>query len=215
MIGWHIVPNCGSNRHSYHPKVDDSQISIPPSLLPEEEKRVLITLADACLGSGSGRNYIMSKRGKFLSKAKIAYIQSSSASTPDHHSIKSTDVERLLKFFDESKDMLYQILWDRPSDVVGGESVLCSTITDGGTRKTTTVEHLDDEENAIREIKESANRTRLSGVAGPADHIFVCCAWASKEEIRLMKLFLEVIHCDATCDSNNTKNHLPTFSIQT
>ena len=66
---------------------------------PEEEKKILIGSADACLGSGSGsgRNFILSKRGKFLSKAKIAYIQSSSVTSPYHPSMKLTDVERLLK----------------------------------------------------------------------------------------------------------------------
>ena len=45
--------------------------------------------------------------------------------------------------------------------------------------------------------------------------VFLCVAWSSVEEIRLFKCFPEVIYCDATADTNNTKNQLVTFTGRT
>ena len=45
--------------------------------------------------------------------------------------------------------------------------------------------------------------------------MFVAIAWSNAKELRLFKLFPEVIHCDATCDTNNSKNHLITFTGRT
>jgi hypothetical protein len=44
---------------------------------------------------------------------------------------------------------------------------------------------------------------------------FIAVAWASKSDIQFFQLFPEVVHCDSTCDSNITGNHLLTFSIHT
>ena len=49
----------------------------------------------------------------------------------------------------------------------------------------------------------------------PESRLFVAIAWSNTKEFRSFKLFPEVIHCDATCDTNNSKNHLITFTGRT
>jgi hypothetical protein len=45
--------------------------------------------------------------------------------------------------------------------------------------------------------------------------IFIAVAWANKYDIRAFNLFPEGFHCDCTCNTNNTNNHLLAFSWRT
>eukprot|EP00957_Ditylum_brightwellii_P061117 4637761-Ditylum_brightwellii.AAC.1 len=79
-----------------------------------EERESLIALADACIGSGVGRNFLYIKLGKYISNAKVAYIQKLSPKESLHLSLKNSDIDELLYFVKSLNDISYQILWDVP-----------------------------------------------------------------------------------------------------
>ena len=52
--------NFGCSHHENHLKGDLSKLSLPIQLIPEAEKEILQSMADACIGSDVGRNYVFS-----------------------------------------------------------------------------------------------------------------------------------------------------------
>jgi hypothetical protein len=72
---FYIDTKCSVSVHKFHLMVSADCMHIPTRLIPVEKRENLIALADACVGSGIGRNFLYSKLGKYISNAKIAYIQ--------------------------------------------------------------------------------------------------------------------------------------------
>jgi hypothetical protein len=209
--GFYIAAGSGSPYHKFHPRLDSQDISLPSKLIPEQEKETLIALADACVGAGVGQNYIHSKLGKYLSRSKIVYLQKSSPTSPLHPHLQKSDIDKLLDFFQQSKDISYQVLWDLPMDT--GTTGLVSSCRSADTGRTANIHHVNDDDMA--DAKEMvANARQIDGIH-PQSRIFMCVAWANLDEIRLFKLFPEVMHCDATCGTSNSKNHLLAFSGRT
>ena len=62
--------------------------------------------------------------------------------------------------------------------------------------------------------EDTAEHRRLAAI-NDKTKIFCCLAWSLKDEIRLFKLFPEVVHLDCTCATNMSKNHLLTFTART
>jgi hypothetical protein len=129
--------------------------------------------------------------------------------TPRH--LKNSDIDNLLGFFEESKEILYQVLWDLPMD--SGSTALVSSCHSADTGTTTNIHH--EEDDSMADAKEMVANARLIDGIHPEGRIFMCVAWANLDELQLFKLFPEVMHCDATCDMSNSKNHLLTFSGRT
>jgi hypothetical protein len=82
MIKWdehgfyiNLNRSSGCGKHKNHAKLNAANIPFSTKLLPKEEKENLIHLANSCAWSGVGRNYIHSKLGKYVSRAKIAWLQ--------------------------------------------------------------------------------------------------------------------------------------------
>ena len=75
-------------------------------------------LYNAHAGAGVGRNYLYSKLGKFLPKASIRYIQDPEFPQFDENDprrLPANDVEGLLQFFKNAKNITYLVLWDVPT----------------------------------------------------------------------------------------------------
>jgi hypothetical protein len=88
-------------------------LTLPLKLIPEKEKETLQDMCQAAIGNAVGRNYIFSKMGKFISKAQLAYFNSPPP-MPLVDSLKSSDTDEMLAFFEQSKDISYHVLWDVP-----------------------------------------------------------------------------------------------------
>lgn len=116
-----------------------------------------------------------------------------------------------MEFFEESKEILHQVLWDLPVD--SGSSALVSSCWSADAGRTTNIHHQDD--GSMVAAKEMVADARLIDGIHPEAHIFVCVAWVNPDGLRLFKLFPEVTHCDATCDTSSSKNLLLTFSGRT
>jgi hypothetical protein len=110
----HLNQVAGTPHHTFHPTIESSKVFIPSRLIPEEEKRNLRALAEGCLGAGVGRKFLLSKLGRHISCAKIAFVQEHESIRFGDKSIPETDVEKLLHFFHESREISYQKLWDVP-----------------------------------------------------------------------------------------------------
>jgi hypothetical protein len=113
--------NFGCAHHENHLKGDLSKLSLPIQLIPEAEKEMLRSMANACIGSAVGRNYVFSKLGKFITKAQIAYF-TSEPSVPLACGLKKSDTDSLLEFFEATEEISYHTLWDVP--LLSGETAL-------------------------------------------------------------------------------------------
>jgi hypothetical protein len=200
----------GCPHHANHLKGDLSKLSLPMQLIPENEKDILRSMSSACIGSAVGRNYVFSKLGKFINSAQIAYF----TSEPDRalvDGMKKSDTDSLLEFFESTEDISYHTLWDVPLD--NGSTALISTLNVDRELGFAEIDHTDDPD--FIEPRESATVTRTNPRVHKNARIFMAVAWANKFDIRTFSLFPEVFHCDCTCDTNNTNNHLLTFSCRT
>jgi hypothetical protein len=231
VIGWdekgyYLLQSAGNHRHVGHPKTDPEKTSIATRLLSEEEKEALHHQAEACAGSGVGRNYIYSKLGRFIDRARVAYIQSKeiSFSTPikgKGSSLPINDVEQLIEYLKSEPKVSCQVLWDVP--VQEEEAAVQSPTSSTPTKLLSTcyrqnqqVSYFDHTEDAEMDVirTETASARSSKGIANN-DKIFLCVAWAGEEELRLLKQFPEVVYLDATSGSNRSHNHLITFSGRT
>eukprot|EP00978_Attheya_sp_CCMP212_P014408 scaffold36669_cov47-Attheya_sp.AAC.2 len=201
----------GCPSHKNHPKIDPENLPFPTKLLPKEEQENLRHLADSCAWSGVGRNYIFSKLGKFVTRAKIPYLQDNTPSKLLEPRATNSDVDSLISFFESSEEISYQVLWD----------VQMNNSTTGLVSETKIPNH---ENNVVRDLssaqdmfenQELTQNARKNQQIPIDSKVFVAIAWSSQNDIRMFKLFPEVMHIDATCDSSNKKNALLTFSIRT
>jgi hypothetical protein len=60
-----------------------------------------------------------------------------------------------------------------------------------------------------------ANMTHSNPLVSPNAHVMIACAFETKQATHIFKLFPEVIHADVTSDTNNTGNHMLTYSCNT
>eukprot|EP00957_Ditylum_brightwellii_P112654 8587321-Ditylum_brightwellii.AAC.1 len=67
---FYIDTKCSVSTPKVHPVVSADCMHIPTRLIPMEEREILIALADGCVGSGIGRNFLNSKLGKYISNTK-------------------------------------------------------------------------------------------------------------------------------------------------
>jgi hypothetical protein len=75
------------------------------------------------------------------------------------------------------------------------------------------INHTDDPD--LTEPRASTQMRQQNPLVHESAQIFLAVAWANKYDIHTFMLYPEVIHADCTCDTNNTNNHLLTFSYQT
>ena len=167
-------------------------------------------MPDACIGPAVGHDYIFSKLGKFITKAQIAYF-TSEPSSPLADGLKKADTDSLLEYFEATEEISYHTLWDVPLDT--GKKALLSSLNVDRKQGFAQTDHTDDPD--FSEPRESAQISRNNPRVHPQARIFIAVAWANKYDIRTFNLFPEVFHCDCTCDTNNTNNHLLTFSCRT
>ena len=124
---------------------------------------------------------------------------------------RKLDIDSLLDFFESTEDISYHTLWDVPLD--NGETALISSLNVNRELGFAEIDHTNDP-NFI-EPRESANITQNNPRVHKNAQIFMGVAWAKKFDFRTFSLFPEVFHWDCTCDTNNTNNHLLTFSCRT
>ena len=77
----------------------------------------------------------------------------------------------------------------------------------------TTTDHTTDE--GMIDLQDEIAAARATTTIQPQDKVFLCVAWAKKEELALFHKFPALIYCDATSDTNRNKNHLVTFTGRT
>jgi hypothetical protein len=200
----------GCPNHKNHLQGDLSKLALPMQLIPEKEKEILRSMADACIGAAVGRNYLFSKLGKYITKANIAYF-TSEPSIPLADGVNKSDTDSLLEFFEATEEISYHTLWDVP--LTGGDTALISSLNVDRSNGFAEINHTDDPDFLVP--RASAQICRTNPKVPRDARIFIAVAWANKFDIRTFSLFPEVFHADCTCDSNNTNNHLLTFSCRT
>ena len=200
---------CGYPNHDNHLQGDLSKLCLPMGLIPAKEKELLQSMTNACIGAAVGRNYIFSKLGKYITKAQITHF-TSEPSSPLVDGLEKSDIDSLLEFFEATEDISYQTLWDVP--LRDGKTALISCVNVDRDQGFAEIDHSDDPEFSVP--RESAKIARSNPLVHEDARIFLAVAFANKYDIRTFMLFPEVIHGDCTCDSNNTNNHLLTFSCR-
>ena len=88
---------------------------------------------------------------------------------------------------------------------------LISDCTDRESEDKYLLDHSSDQN--LKEVILETKQTRAGSIhIRQDDKIFLCCAWATVLELQQFKKHPEVLFCDATSVTNNTKNHLMTLS---
>jgi hypothetical protein len=140
----------------------------------------------------------------------LAYF-TSEPSSPLADGVKKSDTDSLLEFFEETEEISYHTLWDVPLST--GDTALISSLNVDRTKGFAEINHTDDPDFVVP--RESAQICRTNPRVPTNARIFIAVAWANKYDLRTFMLFPEVFHADCTCDTNNTNNHLLTFSCRT
>lgn len=264
--GYFLIQTAGSPVHNGHPKIEASKIPIPSRLIPKAEIENLHALAVGSLGAGAGRNFLQSKLGRYVGRAKVAYLQQTADVHFEGHDVPSTDVDKLLSFFNRSKEITYQVLWDVPVDDYDSESTETAPSVTSKEKKLEALKPCNSDkashftkgrsgsissadsthgtvaslarlisqlynreegvegmeicidhttETGMEELVEEAGSARSAACVPTGSKIFLCIAWANFQEIRQFKRFPHLLYCDATGSTNNTGNHLVTFSGRT
>jgi len=122
-IGFYLKQRGGCPYHNGHSKSGHVHLAIPTRLIPNEEREVMVNMAQSCIGAGVCRNYVVGKTGRFLPNASVRFVQN--PLTPEFgedgtRKLPANDIQSLLHFFQEAKDVSYQVLWDVPSTTEGG-----------------------------------------------------------------------------------------------
>jgi hypothetical protein len=215
--GFYIpVARCnGCPNHRNHISEGLNKCTIPLKLVPQEEKDNLRDMFDASFGEAVGRNYVFSKLGRFITKSQIAYLNS--PENPDLvDGLRNSDVDNMIAFFEQAKDVSYHVLWDVPipaSPTCPSTHAIVSSLHNAGIDEFQEINHSDDAD--FEPAREMANMTRCNPLVSPDARVMIACAFETKQATHNFKLFPEVIHADVTSDTNNTGNHMLTFSCNT
>jgi hypothetical protein len=122
------------------------------------------------------------------------------------------DTDSLLEFFEAAEEISYHTLWDVP--LTSGSTALVSSLHVDQSAGFVEIDHTYDPDFIVP--RDSTKICRENPRVPKNARIFIAVAWANKYDIHTtFMLFPEVFHADCTCDTNNTNNHLLTFSCQT
>ncbi|CAJ1947503.1 unnamed protein product [Cylindrotheca closterium] len=237
-FGFYLKQNVGNPYHTGHPKFANQDLATPNGFLSTEDQEVIIHVHNACGGAAIGRNYILTKFGKFVPSVAIRSLQNE-ATLPqpeegDNRKLPANDIEGLLRYFETEEDISFQVLWDVPAgstnktsnetqplvdgsedDGSGGHMLLSTTFDKDAAGNVTERETDHSTEPAMDELGREVSAAREDESIFCQDKIFLCIAWTNKEELRLFQKFPSLVYCDATSDTNKNKNHLITFSGRT
>jgi hypothetical protein len=100
-IGFYVSleKKSGCPFHCYHAPSNNAY-PIPTRLLSDDERQTLDHLAASCCTTGVGGAYIRSKLGRFMSKAKVAYLYSQSRNERHGTTSKDTDDDTPMSEYD-------------------------------------------------------------------------------------------------------------------
>ena len=210
-----VTRSNGCANHRKHLSDGLNRRTIPLKLVPDHEKETLRDMCEAAVGGGVGRNYVFSKLGQYITKSQISYLNS-----PENHDLvgglKNSDVDNMIAFFEQSKEVSYHVLWDVPVPVEGNSPMrraLVSSLHNAGVEGHQEIDHSEDEE--FQPARDMANMTRENPAVSPNARVMIACAFETNQATHNFKLFPEVIHADVTSDTNNTGNHMLTFTCNT
>jgi hypothetical protein len=83
-----------------HLKGDLSKLPLPLKLVPDAEKEILQSVADAGIGAAVGRDHGFSKLGKSITEAQTARFASESSCPPSANGLaEQSDTNSLLELF--------------------------------------------------------------------------------------------------------------------
>jgi len=106
----------GCPTHRFHSPL--TTLSLPTRLLADDERETLAHLAASCCTTGVGQSYLLSKIGRYMSNCKIAHVYGQSNTPSSENDGATSDYDHLIKYFDQTKDIAFTVLWD----ICGGSS---------------------------------------------------------------------------------------------
>lgn len=221
-----LTLNSGCPFHNFHASIDPSNVSITTRFLGENEKETLFHLAQSCCGNGVSRNYVFSKRGRFLSCSKVAYLYDRDNNISNDF---LSDYDKLLDYFQKTDDIAYTVLWNIPVSQIAlphpatpnMNNTQNNMYTPSRLFSHTKLDAHKSSENDIRdkvgmlEVHSLVQSDRVINNTNENSKVFIAVAWVVKRELLLFKMFPEVMHVGATSHSSSKKYHLLTFSVKT
>ncbi len=244
-----LEKSSGCPTHKFH--IRSTTSSLPTRLLGDDERETLGHLAASCCTTGVGQSYLLAKVGRFMSNSKVAYIYDQAASsnqpaldTNEAGTCRMSEYDHLTRYFEQTKDIAYTVLWDvcavTPAEesttgtagaMMNVETEMVSTPTTassgrGAGHSSFLMSHtkFDNQNSCTKDhsndpsmigLREEGLTFRANYNVSHDTKVFLAIAWVFKPELRYFKLFPEVIHVDGTSHSTEKKYELITFSIKT
>lgn len=160
--------------------------------MTNEQKKDLKDLHSTSCGNGVCSGYLLNKLGKLVPRSKIAYMSSSGDAKGS--STLGSDIDKLLRHFEQSEDTSYAVLWHVPCGEKDGKSKdgksSKSTPGEGDTITKKLVSHSKRFDEAHPTMNDLTNDESMSHVAALAEeerkdrsiaddkNLFISVAWA-------------------------------------
>lgn len=204
-----LLRQAGKSTHMGHPRYDPATAPEKSSCLTEEEKDTVKHVMDSCRSVAAGRNFVASKFNKYLSYARLAYLDSLG---------KDADVDEydsLFTMLEKSEECRYNILWSYSKDDSDGTDISVVSSTKLGQADDEHV-HVDLEDvPELAPVAVEAKEDRQGQGISENKTVFHAISWANEKVFRYFKLNPEAITCDVTSHTNRSGFHLLTFSTKT
>ena len=135
----YLARKSGDSHHHYHPRAFHTEsLPMPTRLLDTKEKAETKGVSDATCSDACGRNFAFAKFRRFVSQAKIAWMDSGNK---PKNSNTTDDISNMLQSFENSNEIKFTTLSDIPlSDFTNTPAppseedtiTVCTTKSDNG-----------------------------------------------------------------------------------
>jgi hypothetical protein len=218
----------GNFVHSNHIRLQRQQMPFPKRLLDLENQTILESIAEAEANNGVGRNVHYQKTGAILSRQQVAYIKKLKQSFSSTQDGEESSPDAMFRYFKDTRTSYCCLYHHVPIEPAVVTPITHSTppstsqlvheirypgddISNDDVLHTNALELPSTEnEDLLKFAKEHRDEMNLTD----QQELMIACAWVLPKEKRLFQMYPEVIHVDATSDTNNENRPLLTITAR-
>lgn len=237
--GFYLSGGAGCSHHNGHLRLNPEQITLPTKLIAKEDGEIINQVHKANALHATGKNVHFVRTGRLLDRSQVRYfnskmsramakeMQETDQDAPD----ESSDIDQMLRYL-RAKGIAYNVLSehskcpDEPSKCEPLQDI-SNTSGEGASESGLVNETFDmeDEGNKAeselklpntesKEMRQYAEEHRSQYQLTPEQKLTFSVAWVDPKERRKFRQFPEVLHIDATSDSNEEDRPLLTITGQ-
>jgi hypothetical protein len=226
--GYYLASGHGNCMHSNHVRLAREQMPFPKRLLDLEHESILESVAEAEANHGVGRNVHFRRTGVILSRQQVAYLKSLKTSLGSALDGEESSPDAMFRFFDKTR-ISYCCLYHHvpavtstnptSTSIRSPQSQLVHEVRSPGDGGSSTNDELQTNTMELplsenQDLLDFADEHRQELQLTNDQQLMIGCAWVTPNEKRLFQMFPEVVHVDATADTNNENRPLTTITIR-